>query len=339
MHGLKLMLHIFLVCIVTEPVWAGPWYSLGEKVFSADAIVEISIHFNNENLQSVQPIPTHVIEKTVQQVEFIRSISGTPKKELISHLPTFHIFSSNSPCWTAAYFNKTTNVILFLKHSGKKYRQLTGVENGKGFYTSLNPDYKQLVSAIQTVTHWPEERMQAIAPEMLWQTQKELLSSTNNIDNYLRYLTYRFLQSRDSLNSLAINTNRPTEPNQGQNYCKPHNLTRSDKTEILDYTSFGPQAMAYTLIGFNWWQWLPHGDSNPKSHYPIKLVVHRNVAIDSLRKHYPVIPAKQQDYRYIELEKAIRYLNANIAENVMPEITTLLRKTKKKLLSTFGNEL
>lgn len=100
---------------------------------------------------------------------------------------------------------------------------------------------------------------------------------------------------------------------------------------VLNYDDFGPQVIAHELIGMDWWQWQSHGDSRPRK-YDIKVIVYRNVSLDTIKEKYPVIPEKQQDYRYLEYNKAIEYLDKHIEENAFPALTQKLKSTRKKLL-------
>jgi hypothetical protein len=51
-------------------------------------------------------------------------------------------------------------------------------------------------------------------------------------------------------------------------------ISASDAADhVVPYEAFGPQAIAYKLIGMEWWQWDNHGDSRPRK-YPIKVVIY-----------------------------------------------------------------
>jgi hypothetical protein len=82
---------------------------------------------------------------------------------------------------------------------------------------------------------------------------------------------------------------------------------------ILPYSAFGPQASAYELIGMEWWQWDPHGDSRQRE-YPIKVVVFWNQSREYTAKRYPVDPGKLQDFRYLEYTKAVTHMENTIKE-------------------------
>lgn len=104
----------------------------------------------------------------------------------------------------------------------------------------------------------------------------------------------------------------------------------SSTTLTLDYDDFGPQVVAHEVIGMDWWQWQPHGDSRP-SHYPIKVVVYKGISLPQVKAQYPVKPELEQDYRYLEYTRAMDYLDTLIADDVMPDLTQQLKTTKAQI--------
>lgn len=82
---------------------------------------------------------------------------------------------------------------------------------------------------------------------------------------------------------------------------------------ILPYSAFGPQAAAYELVGMEWWQWDPHGDSRPRD-YPIKIVVFWDQTRDDTAKKHPVDRDNLQDFRYVEYSKAVTHMARIIQE-------------------------
>ena len=108
------------------------------------------------------------------------------------------------------------------------------------------------------------------------------------------------------------------------------------KTTILNYEEFGPQAAAYETIGMQWWQWDTHGDSRPGIRYDIKVVVYKDIQLSRVKKAFPVIRKKHQDFRYLSYKKAVQYLDDQIQEDILPETTRVLRKTRKRIIDSFG---
>jgi len=107
--------------------------------------------------------------------------------------------------------------------------------------------------------------------------------------------------------------------------------TKSSNLVILNYKDFGPPSMSFELLGQSWWSWESSGSSSPNQLYPIKVVVYSNKTLEQVKSQYPVIPIKKQDYRYIRLEQANRYLNKNIQDNFISSITATLKRTKNRL--------
>ena len=107
---------------------------------------------------------------------------------------------------------------------------------------------------------------------------------------------------------------------------------------ILPYDAFGPSAMSNALVGMPWWQWQPTGGDNPKAHFDIHVVVYdaQQVPLEVVRQAYPVIPEKQQDYRYVSRTRALRYLDRQLkALAEMPEAEQrLFASLRQKLLET-----
>jgi hypothetical protein len=107
-------------------------------------------------------------------------------------------------------------------------------------------------------------------------------------------------------------------------------------TLVLAYEDFGPGVMASNLLGQAWWQWQPEGDGNPATRYPIKVVVYWNVPLDKVKQAYPVMPEKKQDYRYVERNKALAFLDSSIQDAKdfqfgQNHILTTLQTTQKKI--------
>lgn len=109
-------------------------------------------------------------------------------------------------------------------------------------------------------------------------------------------------------------------------------IVKKDNIIIFNYSDFGPQARAYKLIGMEWWTWSSHGDSRPRK-YDIKVVVYKDISLDEVKKLYPVIKEKKQDYRYLKYADAIKYLNKHIGE----EYSNNLIETKKKIIHKLGD--
>jgi hypothetical protein len=104
---------------------------------------------------------------------------------------------------------------------------------------------------------------------------------------------------------------------------------RPARTLILSYSDFGPQSAAYETIGFEWYQWQPHGDSHPSSHDNVRVVVYDGMSLAQVQREYPVVERDRQDYRYLSLRRAVAYIDAHA-----DELPSLL-DTRKRLTSYF----
>jgi hypothetical protein len=104
---------------------------------------------------------------------------------------------------------------------------------------------------------------------------------------------------------------------------------------VFNYSDFGPQVIASEVVGMEWWQWQAHGDSRPRS-YDIKIVVYRDIPLDEVRKQHPVDETGERDYRYLNYETALTYLNEKINDNVLEDVTATLEATRSRLIGELG---
>lgn len=104
---------------------------------------------------------------------------------------------------------------------------------------------------------------------------------------------------------------------------------------LFEYSDFGPQVIASEIIGKEWWQWQSHGESRPIE-YNIKVVVYRDISLEKVKAFYPVNPGKNKDYRYVEYQKTLNFLEEKIQENVIGKVTHKLKVTKTKLVNQFN---
>jgi len=106
---------------------------------------------------------------------------------------------------------------------------------------------------------------------------------------------------------------------------------------LLDYGDFGPQAAAGKLLGQCWYQWEGHGDSDSKREDAVLVVVYRDVKLDDIKSVFPVDEATKKDYRYVTYSAALKYLDAEIAGNVLPSLTKDLKVIRRLLIKRFGS--
>lgn len=104
----------------------------------------------------------------------------------------------------------------------------------------------------------------------------------------------------------------------------------SRTTLVLDYADFGPQPMAYKILGPKNYQWepqtpIPFGDE------PVRVVVFRNIDLDKVKLHYPVARERNQDYRYLPHAEAMDYLEQKIRQNLLTRVTRRLEATRERI--------
>ena len=100
---------------------------------------------------------------------------------------------------------------------------------------------------------------------------------------------------------------------------------------VLDYGDFGPQAAAVELLGMDGCAWAPPHDVQGLEACDVKVVVYRGMDEAAVAKVHPVVKTKLQDYRYVEWDKAVAYLDEWIAEDVVPMVTARMRRARAKL--------
>lgn len=115
--------------------------------------------------------------------------------------------------------------------------------------------------------------------------------------------------------------------------CSVHS---QQEVVLLDYNDFGPQIIARKIIGMEWWQWQDHGDSDPAAAYSVNVAVYRDIPLAEVEQKYPVEPEQRKDFRYLEYQHALRFLDEKIAENIQENVTKQLKATRKKIVTQLG---
>lgn len=106
----------------------------------------------------------------------------------------------------------------------------------------------------------------------------------------------------------------------------------SRTTLVFDYADFGPQAMAYRVIGPKNHQWDPQTPI-PFGAEGVRVVVYRDIGLEEVQQHFPVDPSRHQDYRYLAYADAMDYLDARIRQNLLKRITLRLEQTRDAIRS------
>ena len=121
------------------------------------------------------------------------------------------------------------------------------------------------------------------------------------------------------------------------------------QTVLFRYADFGPQAIAYELIGYNWYQWDCSGCGDPRKQYDIRVVVYRNINLSKVKELYPIIIG-ETDYRYVAYDDSIDFLNKKIVEltnllktetdnsDLYSSLKDTLEKARNKIIQKLGNE-
>ncbi|HUV59856.1 MAG TPA: hypothetical protein VMW09_07060 [Desulfatiglandales bacterium] len=104
---------------------------------------------------------------------------------------------------------------------------------------------------------------------------------------------------------------------------------------IKDYSDFGTQAMCYDLIGYQRYQWNNDGNPDPRKEYNIQVVVYKDIDLVKVKKIYPVSKIMKRDYRYVEHNKALEYLDKQIKQ--IKELKKIASAQKKDVV--FGQLL
>ncbi len=131
--GKRLLAGIFYLSLfVSNPLQAGPWYSLEKKTNTADVIIEVS--------QPGRHQPFKLLKVLKGQHN---AVPGQLQ------LDEMMLFSPQSSCWLTAHRQDSLRALVFYRFDQQQLLiPITGVENKDGFYTSLNPSYTELKRAI-----------------------------------------------------------------------------------------------------------------------------------------------------------------------------------------------
>lgn len=114
------------------------------------------------------------------------------------------------------------------------------------------------------------------------------------------------------------------------------------ETLILSYSAFGPQAMAFETIGYEWYQRNRVGNCDPNAPQDyVRVVIYRYISLQEAKRRYPVVMEKQ-DYRYLSYEDALAYLDEQ--EKVVSEIEEMsdsdlirqFKETRESILTALG---
>lgn len=80
---------------------------------------------------------------------------------------------------------------------------------------------------------------------------------------------------------------------------------------VADFDDFGFSMYSLDLLGYKRWSWLRTGGHLPKE-YDIKVIVYKDRKLEMVKQSFPIIPEKEQDYRYVDYQSASNYFAQTI---------------------------
>lgn len=108
--------------------------------------------------------------------------------------------------------------------------------------------------------------------------------------------------------------------------------THAEKsTLVFDYADFGPQAMAYKVIGPKKLSWQPQAPLI-LGQGRIFVVVYRDMSQEEVEALFLPDEKNFLDYRFIHYDDAIRYLDSRIAQNLLANVTEQLQQTRQSIV-------
>ena len=110
--------------------------------------------------------------------------------------------------------------------------------------------------------------------------------------------------------------------------------------EEFEYSEFGPDVIASTVLGQSWYQWLPYGGGDISKEFDIKVIVHAIGANQLAEDLFPIDQKAQKDYRYLSYDEALSFLEqaeTDVAEVIsegipMESVATTLENTKTEIM-------
>lgn len=148
------------------PVLGGEHFQLGEKVHSADLVVEVYVTVHGD-IPSHWPntaydpqgwaFPEGLVHKSQAEQRRVFRRPGVEVGPLPSPSQAF-LFSRSSRCWWTAHARGGLRALVFLNAEGNPVP--FGVEHEWGRYTDLNPDYEEVVEAVK----WSLEYRESLEP-------------------------------------------------------------------------------------------------------------------------------------------------------------------------------
>jgi len=184
---------------------AGPRVAMAEKVFKAEAIVEVRLPLdlpipkqwpNKGYDPKGLAFPNPLFDRAMKGMKIERLLKAPPSGKPPALPKQIYVFSIGSPCWWKAHQHGSLRSLVFLRSDKKgRFEDSGGVEHEDGRYSDLNPDYEGMVRAIQEAVAWQIGKDTAAPPEQR-AAQRKILTSTH--DPYRLYLAVHFLTRHDA---------------------------------------------------------------------------------------------------------------------------------------------
>jgi hypothetical protein len=138
--------------------------------------------------------------------------------------------------------------------------------------------------------------------------------------------------SDERVPSLRAEAEVPRNSDGSPQILPPGPPSRPPYTIVLAYHDFGPQVMAFELIGMEWWQWEGGGSWEPGDRFDVRVVVYRGITLAAAQAEYPTVEGRA-DYRYVSFDDAMAHFDRSMAE-IEGEGEPLLQRLHEELAVT-----
>jgi hypothetical protein len=102
---------------------------------------------------------------------------------------------------------------------------------------------------------------------------------------------------------------------------------------LFEYDDFGPQVMAFQLLGMGWWSWSGGGSWEMCDEFDVRVVVYEPADADEVARLYPTVE-NESDYRLVSRPDALTFLDTQIADlasddsEIMQSLRASLQRTR-----------
>jgi hypothetical protein len=109
---------------------------------------------------------------------------------------------------------------------------------------------------------------------------------------------------------------------------------------VLAYDDLGPQVMADSLIGPEWYSWATPGSFEPEDRFDVHVVVYEGDRA-AIERRYATVKG-HADYRLVRRAEAIKYLDAQLVElkdardEVLVKLRARLESTRTRIIDALS---